>query len=549
MAGSSGIDADVIVIGGGPGGSTAASMMAAKDLRVLLLEREHFPRDHIGESLLPASIAILDRLGVVPAMQEAGFLRKWGATMVWGTDPAPWSWYFRETNQRYPHSYQVWRPLFDKILLDNTRSLGVDVREGHQVTEVLFEEGRAVGVRFVDEAGAEHVARARHIVDASGQIALLGQRLNLRKWDPFFQNLAVYAYFEGTERLPEPDDTNIFIESYSGGWFWHIPLHTGWMSVGAVVDSREGQEGIRRTGGLEPFLREQIALAPNTSRMLRDARLVSGPTIVKDWSYISDEVVGEGFTLVGDAACFVDPLFSSGVHLALTSGLLAAAYVVTVLKDPTMAGPAGQVYKQQYYRQYYYYHEAAKLFYTSNRSTESYFWEARRIIGDDDRYTPRESFIRTVAGQPPQGYERAVLEHGEAPVAFRESVDEARAFTIERRAQFEALARPDAGGRPGVLGATPRIEADVSLVRQPVLAGSEFVWGNVIIAPHDPDGTPVIEPIARVFGMIDGKTSVGDIIRRMSATVPKEGRANTEQSIVATMADFFVQGVISFDSV
>ena len=142
---SADLTADVVVIGGGPGGSTTATMLARKGWQVLLLERERFPRDHIGESLLPASMPVLEELGVLPAVQEAGFLRKWGATMVWGTDKTPWSWYFRETNQRYPHAYQVWRPQFDQLLLDNSRAHGVEVREGHQVVDVLFEDGRAVG--------------------------------------------------------------------------------------------------------------------------------------------------------------------------------------------------------------------------------------------------------------------------------------------------------------------------------------------------------------------------------------------------------------------
>src|SRR5262245_17257275 len=164
---------DVVVIGGGPGGSTTATMLARKGFAVLLLERERFPRDHIGESLLPASIPVLEELGVLPAVQQAGFLQKWGATMVWGTDQTPWSWYFRETNQRYPHSYQVWRPQFDQLLLHNSRAHGVQVREGHQVVDVLFEDGRACGVRYTAD-GTTGMARARFVVDASGQGALLG---------------------------------------------------------------------------------------------------------------------------------------------------------------------------------------------------------------------------------------------------------------------------------------------------------------------------------------------------------------------------------------
>ncbi len=127
---------DVVVIGGGPGGSTAATMLARMGVQVLLLERERFPRPHVGESLLPASVPILEELGVRDAVESAGFLKKWGATMVWGSGAEPWSWYFRETSERYPHSYQVSRPEFDQLLLENSRAHGVDVREGHRAVDV-----------------------------------------------------------------------------------------------------------------------------------------------------------------------------------------------------------------------------------------------------------------------------------------------------------------------------------------------------------------------------------------------------------------------------
>ena len=146
------------------------------------------------------------------------------------------------------------------------------------------------------------------------------------------------------QRLPAPDETNLLVESYPHGWFWNIPLHNGWMSVGAVVDSQTGQEGMRHSSP-QRFLIEQITQAPYTRQMLQEANLAYGPFVIKDWSYVSDEVVGDGYILVGDAACFVDPLFSSGVHLALMAGVLAAAYVTTALKDPSMRDAAGRVYK------------------------------------------------------------------------------------------------------------------------------------------------------------------------------------------------------------
>ena len=522
--------ADVVVIGGGPGGSTTATMLARQGFEVLLLERERFPRDHIGESLLPASIPVLEELGVLPAVQQAGFLQKWGATMVWGTDKTPWSWYFRETNHKYPHSYQVWRPLFDQLLLENSRVHGVDVREGHQVVDVLWADGRAVGVRYTAN-GTDGVAQARFVVDASGQGALLGRKLQLRRWDAFFQNLAVYAYCTGARRLPAPDASNIFIESYAHGWFWHIPLHTGWTSVGAVVDSRTGQEGIRRRGPLR-FLLDQVAQAPHTTQMLHEATLVSGPFVLRDWSYISDEVVGDGYILVGDAACFVDPLFSSGVHLALMAGVLAAAYVTTALKDPGMQEAAGCVYKELYYKEYDHFRSMAQLFYSSNRTVESYFWEARRLLGAEEQLSPRHAFIRAVAGQPPRGYERVVLEHGQAPMQFVDSVHIVEAERTARRARLAAVVRSHADiTRTPLYHAVPRLATGIQVQRKPVIAAGEFVWGDVLITAGYPEGVPCSRLVAQMVSLIDGHRSVAELLARLC-----EGRDETQGTQIATSA-------------
>ena len=602
---------DVVVIGGGPGGSAAATMLARKGWQVLLLEREHFPRDHVGESLLPASIPVLEELGVLPEVEAQGFLRKGGATMVWGKDKTPWSWFFAETNRRYPHSYQVWRPLFDQLLLDNAARNGVEVRQGCRVIEVQFDggpqgkqfpsssaptsrhsgesrnpaapilrqaqderlewgdRGRATGVRCIDDSGKEGTVRADFVVDASGQGALLGRQLGLRRWDESFRNLAVYAYYDGAKRLDPPADTNIFIESYPNGWLWTIPLHTGWASVGAVVDQKAGESLLREMGPAR-FLADQLAQAPHTAKLLETAQQVSGPFLVKDWSYACDEIAGDGYVLLGDAACFIDPLFSSGVHLALMSGVLAAAYVTTALRDPAMAAAAAAVYQELYYKEYHHFREMVRLFYSSNRTVDSYFWEARRILDSDGSdgsdgdgesedtgagLSPRRSFIQAVAGQPARGYERMVLERGRAPTQFADSVRAVEAERESRLARMEEYLPQTGGGaisiNSSIYGAVPKLRAGARVERKPVIGDGEFNWGYALITEGHPEGLPCSGLVARLLSLMDGRTPVADLITQIAGAAdeaPEEQRGQIAQlagSILATLKILYVDGTIA----
>jgi flavin-dependent dehydrogenase len=316
----------VVVIGGGPAGSTTATLLAQHGLSVELFERERFPRFHIGESLIPQTYHVLRRLNMLDKMKGSHFVKKYSVQFVNENGRLSEPFYFLDHK---PHessqTWQVARSQFDQALLENAREHGVRVHEGARVLEVLFEGGRAVGVRVQEEGGTEREVRAQVVVDASGQSSLILDRLNLREWDPVLRKSALWTYWEGAYRDVGRDEGATLVLATKGkkGWFWYIPLHDNVISVGVVAAYDYLFQG-RGTKDHEAIYREEVERCPGLHPRLANARRVAPYRAAKEYSYRSRRAAGDGWVLVGDAFGFLDPLYSSGVLLALTSGQMAA---------------------------------------------------------------------------------------------------------------------------------------------------------------------------------------------------------------------------------
>ena len=322
-------DPDVIVIGGGPAGSTTSTLIADAGYRVQLFEREHFPRFHIGESLIPETYWVLKRIGMLEKMKASHFVKKYSVQFVNANGKLSEPFYF---NEHKPHecsqTWQVVRSEFDQMMLNNAREHGVDVHEGVRVLEVLFDGERATGVRVQFEDGAQREVRARVVVDASGQSALIASRFKTRVIDPLLKKGALWAYFEGAYRDTGRDEgaTLVLQTKDKKGWFWYIPQHNNIVSVGVVAAFDELFDKSR--GDHEAIFQQELDRSPETKRRVSMGKRVSDYYATKDYSYRSTRAAGPGWVLVGDAFGFLDPLYSSGVLLALKSGELAADAIV-----------------------------------------------------------------------------------------------------------------------------------------------------------------------------------------------------------------------------
>ena len=331
VAGRDALRCDVLVVGGGPAGSTAAALLAEKGWKVVLLEKDRHPRFHIGESLLPMNLPLFDALGVRGEIETIAMM-KYGAELCSPHHSWQQTFFFSDAlDKSQPYAYQVRRSEFDHILLRNCARKGATVIEECRVTDVDFPRSGGCVVSATGKDCGSQVWAARYLVDASGRDTLLASKFGIKRRNVHHSSAALFGHYTGVERLPGRDEGNISIFWFEHGWFWQIPLQQGITSIGAVCSPRYLKT--RKTSP-ESFLSETIALCPQLMSRMRDARLASPVTATGNYSYQAERMAGDSYVMVGDAYAFIDPVFSSGVFFAMNSALLGAETVDGTLRDP-----------------------------------------------------------------------------------------------------------------------------------------------------------------------------------------------------------------------
>jgi flavin-dependent dehydrogenase len=323
---------DVVVIGGGPAGSTTAALLARRGYKVIALEKAHHPRFHIGESLLPMNLPLFERLGVLEKVRALGVFKP-GADFEADNERGYNTYAFaRAIGNSPPHAYQVWRQDFDKMLYEHARECGADAREGHEVVNVEQNGPRETRLDVRTDDGRNYHIQARYLVDASGRDAFLAAKKKLRRKNDQHQSAAIFGHYRGAERRPGGDAGNISIYSFGHGWMWMIPLPDGVMSVGAVCRPDYLKQ---RKGRTLEFLLDTLKLSTALWRRVEHAELIGNEVrVTGNYSYDSTRMGGPGWVLVGDAFAFLDPVFSSGVYLAMTGAEQAVAVVDAALREP-----------------------------------------------------------------------------------------------------------------------------------------------------------------------------------------------------------------------
>jgi len=325
---------DVLVIGGGPAGSSISTKLAQMGRDVVILEKEQHPRFHIGESLLPMNLPIFEELGVLDQVEEIG-IRKFGAEFNHENYTKQATYYFENAlDSSYPFSYEVKREELDTILFRNAAKKGVKTFEKTRAISVQFNDDHSSVVECVDEHGDTKIWHARFLVDASGRSTFLARKFDIKKRNKEHNSAAIFGHFDNVERREGLDEGNISLAWFEHGWFWMIPFKDGSMSVGAVCWPHYLNS---RNTDVEQFLWDTIALCPPVANRMKEAKLKTPVTATGNFSYSASHMAGNGYLLIGDAFAFIDPVFSSGVLLGMSGGLRGAKVVNTVLDNPVKA--------------------------------------------------------------------------------------------------------------------------------------------------------------------------------------------------------------------
>jgi flavin-dependent dehydrogenase len=333
---------DVLVIGGGPAGSTISAFLSQKGRKVVLLEKDHHPRFHIGESLLPLNMPLFDRLGVRKQVEDIGMLKPGAEFNCEGYKPAVY-YFGKAMDKSFPIAYQVRRSEFDHILLKNSAAKGTDVREGVRVKEVDLERGETSLVTAEDENGNTLTWEARFVIDASGRDTFFANRFRIKHRNPQHNSSAIFGHFEGAERRPGDDAGNISLYWFDHGWYWFIPLRDGATSVGAVCWPYYLKS---RQKSVNEFFMDTLKLNPLLADRLKNARLMAPAMATGNFSYQAERMGGKNYLIIGDAFAFIDPVFSSGVFLAMNGAELGAEMVNEALDKGELTTAALRKYEK-----------------------------------------------------------------------------------------------------------------------------------------------------------------------------------------------------------
>jgi len=551
---------DAIVVGGGPGGSTAAGYLARHGHHTLLLERSQFPRHRIGESLLPSLMPVLQDFGLVDACRKAGFVEKTGGTFIWGKTREPWDVRFLET-PFLPSSFafHVERSVFDQILLDHAIRVGAEVHLNTTVLNPIQEGNRITGVTYRDNTGATQSVQAKFVIDASGSASVIGRRVTERRYDDKMRQVALYNYFKGINGAKDFRRQHIIIESCPKGWFWFIPMNServGEVSLG-LVTGREFEDEIRAKG-IEAFYDEALSKAPYVRELIGpNAERIDSMHVVRDWAYSCDETAGPGYYLVGDAAAFLDPLLSTGVSLAMLAGYSASVGIHTVLENPSMEEAAAKFYSNNYRQMYEVTRDFLHYFYAGNASAHpnELFWEARRMLRFDDNIGAKQAFsffINTIPGNPHPASAKQIPMFLQFMANLDHSVNKVTSASVGNKIVEGAFRKASQLGDEdipivnGKFEATWRINGKshtlepirgVTFDRERPVFSSTTSWllGRNV-SPLDDNACDLLE-------LMDGQTAWSSIVSKYSAKARlslDQGRKETSEIVAPLLAQDFV---------